>query len=142
MNLRPCACGGQVEIRAESEGRDETYAVYCTRCNMRFSRFVWRARSEDEVAQEWNSHGRMYRVNVCVPMVVPNPDRITIGNLWAILDALNDKGMDVDKDSIHLLVSDEVMDFDVYCCDVAELATVLEVGKGDLYIRDIEEVEE
>lgn len=53
--IRTCPfCGGYAELRAENDGRDETYAIHCTACNMHFTKFVWRAYDKEDVLKDWN----------------------------------------------------------------------------------------
>jgi len=53
--LLPCPfCGGDVELRDEMDGRDETYAIHCNRCHMHFAKFVWREYGENIVIKQWN----------------------------------------------------------------------------------------
>lgn len=53
--LKPCPfCGGPVELRDETDGRDETYAIHCIGCNMHYTKFVWRSYSKENVVKEWN----------------------------------------------------------------------------------------
>ena len=53
--LKPCPfCGGDVELRDEMDGRDETYVIHCNKCHMNFEKFVWRGYGESTVMKEWN----------------------------------------------------------------------------------------
>ncbi len=53
--IRPCPfCGGDVELRPKMDGRDETYFILCTNCNMWFEKFIYRARDPKAIIEEWN----------------------------------------------------------------------------------------
>ena len=52
---KPCPfCGGRVELRPKMDGEAETYFIFCTRCNMWFEKFVYRARDPEAIIAEWN----------------------------------------------------------------------------------------
>jgi len=53
--LKPCPfCGGDVELRDKTDGRDETYVIYCNKCHMNFEKFVWGGYGKSTVMKEWN----------------------------------------------------------------------------------------
>ena len=54
--LLPCPfCGGDVELRDEGNGGNETYAIHCNKCHMHFEKFVWRGYGRNTVIKEWNT---------------------------------------------------------------------------------------
>ena len=53
--LKPCPlCKGRVELRPKMDGRDETYFFLCTKCNMWFEKFVYRAWGRNAIIEDWN----------------------------------------------------------------------------------------
>lgn len=51
-------CGCLLSIRAENDGRDETYAAYCPSCHVRISKFVWRAYDLEDVIRDLNRRAK------------------------------------------------------------------------------------
>lgn len=70
--MKPCPfCGGRVELRPKMDGRDETYFILCTKCDMWFEKFVYRAWSPRTIIEEWN---RRYLNGIPLSQYIPSEE--------------------------------------------------------------------